>query len=54
MIVSQKNFSLIPLIDFLDKWDDRKTYDFFNLSQEEIKEIEQNVGKFDEENYARK
>jgi hypothetical protein len=46
MIVSQKNFSLIPLIDFKNKIDDEKLYKYFNFSEEEIKHIENTIGTF--------
>ncbi len=40
---AQGVYRYVPLLDFKEKWDDKKLYAKFNLSEEDIKFIEENV-----------
>lgn len=43
--ISQESFSLIPLVDFNEKWTDEKLYKKYKLNDDEIKFIEENIGE---------
>ena len=40
---SKDKFKWVPVMDFNKRWTDQELYDYFNLTEEEIKHIEDNV-----------
>ena len=41
--ISKTNFIFVPMMDFKQEWTDRKLYEFFGLSEDEINIIEKTM-----------